>query len=369
MPTSINAKLWINFIMLIIAISLAVNSIDMIRKEKRSSQDEVQESIRNLYTLWKKDFGMLFSTPEENEYRLRVFYEQKMKIDRMNQVYETASMKSRGVGLKEPMFEINMFAGLTDEEFKAKYSNRKETRLNFSSEFQENTNEDHILFSQKVEQPMGRNLKGGYEIRVREQGGCGSCWAFSAVASLEKFYYDKTGQRLDFSVQEMVDCNKQSLGCEGGRPELGFLYVKTQGGLSMSSSYPYIASKGACLNDKYEKVPLKLETDGEHVPYTLERARSYYSKGYHSAINVYGSGMLRYLSRSSDVMEASYTDDCDSENDHSVNIIEVEGNVVTLLNTWGPRWGNKGTKRIIGCTDTSLYGIQGRIAHPGLRED
>jgi len=51
---------------------------------------------------------------------------------------------------------------------------------------------------------------------IKDQGQCGSCWAFSAVAALEAAHQIKTGNLLSFAEQELVDCSTQNYGCNGG---------------------------------------------------------------------------------------------------------------------------------------------------------
>lgn len=51
---------------------------------------------------------------------------------------------------------------------------------------------------------------------AKNQGSCGSCWAFAAVGTLESNYYIKHGSRLLLSEQQLVDCTRNSYGCDGG---------------------------------------------------------------------------------------------------------------------------------------------------------
>ena len=87
---------------------------------------------------------------------------------------------------------------------------------------------------------------------VKDQGSCGSCWAFSAVGALEGLSYLAYANAADFSVQQLIDCSSNAHfgnnGCNGGVVSWAFKYVMYNGGITTSSKYPYIGRQRPCQN-------------------------------------------------------------------------------------------------------------------------
>ena len=108
-------------------------------------------------------------------------------------------------------------------------------------------NEDFDIDTSKLPKSVDWRKK-GVVTPIKNQQQCGSCWAFSAVGSMEGQHAFKTGRLVSLSESQIVDCdvNGTDEGCNGGFMDGAFKYIITQGGIDTEKSYPYVPMDQKC---------------------------------------------------------------------------------------------------------------------------
>merc|ERR1711971_249595 len=106
---------------------------------------------------------------------------------------------------------------------------------------------------------------------VKNQGQCGSCWAFSATEQLESAYFLQYGVLQELSPQQVTSCTTTCCGCQGGNPINAWEYVHTYGGQDSKSSYPYVSgttgTTGACKAED----PQRKEDVSKNIGYYISQ--------------------------------------------------------------------------------------------------
>jgi len=148
-------------------------------------------------------------------------------------------------------FGLTKFADLSPSEFSSMYLKYK------PSEEPRTPVEVRNASSWSATDPIDWRTKGAVTA-VKDQGQCGSCWAFSTTEEIESMWFLDGNPLTELSPQQIVSCDHVDQGCDGGDPPTAYAYVEKAGGLETGADYPYTSGKsgenGQCKADKADNV-------------------------------------------------------------------------------------------------------------------
>jgi len=192
------------------------------------SSQSIPSWVYDSFDHWMTKNNKTYDSPTEKNYRVGVYYANIIYIHQTN-----AAQSSFTLG-------ANSFADLTTSEFLEMY-----TGVSVNST-KNTTGTPMTRSTQSVPASIDWSQKGAVT-PIKNQGQCGSCWAFSTTGSLEGVYQIATGTLDSFSEQQLVDCSSSygNQGCNGGLMDDAFNYVAAEG-IELESTYPYKGTTDNC---------------------------------------------------------------------------------------------------------------------------
>lgn len=295
-------------------------------------KNEKVEAFENFIDMFDKNYEH-----DEYQYRFQVF-SHNYELVESNNLYNS-NFK----------LELNQFADLSTNEFEKDLLLLKTKRdsnkyLNTILLNSENTcSIDNDLLHKSENAPLHFDWQEKNKVTsVKNQGSCGSCWAFSTVSSVESENAIVNNKLVNLSPQELVDCSSDygNKGCNGGLMEYGFHFIMDKG-LCSDKDYPYKGHDETC---KKCNEMIKI-SDCREVPSYNETALKYavLKKPISVAVDA-GSGAFQFYSK------GIVNSGCGTRLNHAVLLVgygEENGQKFwRIKNSWGSNWGEDGYIRL-----------------------
>jgi len=268
------------------------------------------ESFINFIRKYNKNYDN-----EELSYRLGVF-QQNLKI--IHQLNEQQP---------EAVYAVGEFADLTTEEFNEYYTGWVPSDLEY---------EELTLNGTVSADDIDWRSKNAIT-PIKNQGRCGSCWAFSATESIESEAFLSGSYSLEkLSCQQITSCDKQSNGCNGGDPGTGFDYIAQCGGIETESDYPYTSGGGQTGSCKFVSSKAKIKIAGKKK----------LSKGEDNVLTGLAQRPLSICHQTGGWQHYSggIMTSCSSGGGHCTQMVGYGSSedYWIVKNSWGSSWGNSG---------------------------
>ncbi|XP_031827232.2 cathepsin L [Nomia melanderi] len=293
------------------------------------------EVVKEEWVSFKTEHSKEYKSDIEEKFRMKIFMDNKHKIAKHNTNYE-----KKQVGYK---LKMNKYGDMLHHEF-----------INVLNGFNKSVNTitrpsyTGAMFVEPANVQLPESVdwrESGAVTPIKDQGHCGSCWAFSSVGALEGQHFRTKGVLTSLSEQNLIDCSGKygNNGCQGGMTDASFQYIKENHGIDTEESYPYEAINDKCRYNPrnsgaddigFVDVPANDEAKLKAAVATVGPI-SVAIDASHETFQFYSEGIY-------------YEPNCSSEDlDHAVLVIgygtDEDGKDYWLVkNSWGTTWGDNG---------------------------
>lgn len=287
---------------------------------------------KNLFSRFINDYHRNYTTAEYGRI-LTVFVDNLAEIERMNSLPGDAT------------FGVTKFADISPEEFKRTY-------LTYKHVDRSETDTAPVLKLDGIQADAQIDWRqNGVVTPTYDQGRCGSCWAFSTVEALESQLAIKGKGLNQLSMQQLVSCDTQDAGCNGGDTCSGFEFVESNGGLVLASEYPYTSGSngrsGSCQSHSADTGKISGYTWGTDACWSGS-CNSQSESDVISAVSAYGPPAICVNAENWQYYTGGVMSDsqCGSHSarslDHCVQLVGYKSDYWLVRNSWNTDWGYAG---------------------------
>ncbi|WOL02246.1 zingipain-1-like [Canna indica] len=277
----------------------------------------------DMFEQWIAQHGRQYKDESEKLYRLGVFTGNMERVSSFLQ----SDKRSYTIGL-------NRFADLTTEEFIATFTGARSISSNTSKPAPMPFPYANMAAPSRIDW-----RDNGMVTPIKDQGSCGSCWAFSSVASIESINKIARGKLISLSEQELVACDYNDAGCDGGLHYNAFAFVVSNGGITTEENYPYQPDQSACDAAKLSDHAVSI-TGYSLVPTEDEASLMKAVANQPVSVSIDASEFMLYTG-------GIFDGPCEANLNHEVTLVgygtDKNGtNYWIAKNSWGESWGDQG---------------------------